>query len=84
MSENTKTRENRARRLAEQRGQMLVKSRRRDPHAEDHGLYVLVSDCKGNRNGRRGGQAAVSAFAKGRGDTLEGIEEEIASLPDWR
>lgn len=36
-----KVRENRVRRVAERRGLRLEKSRRRDPHAPDFGLYML-------------------------------------------
>jgi hypothetical protein len=73
-----KVRENRLRRMAARQGYMLVKSRRRDPRAQDYGLYVLVGDSKGNRLGRHGGQAAVSAFAKGEGMTLDRIEHELS------
>lgn len=72
-----KSRENRLRRTAYQRGYMLVKSRRRDPQAEDFGLYVLVGDSAGNRHGRRGGQAALSAFVNGEGGTLDDVEAEL-------
>jgi hypothetical protein len=75
-----KVRENRLRRMAQRRGYMLVKSRRRDPLATDYGLYVLVGDSKGNRVGRHGGRAAVSAFAKGEGMDLDGIEAELEGL----
>ena len=37
-----KVRENRLRRMADRRGLTLVRSRRRDPHALDYGLYWLV------------------------------------------
>ena len=74
----TKIRENRLRRMAARQGVLLVKSRRRDPRADDYGLYVLVSDSKGNRVGRRGGQAAVSDFARGHGMTLDGVERELS------
>jgi hypothetical protein len=68
------TRETRLRRMARRRGYLLVKSRRRDRGAYDYGKYVLVEDTKGNRVGRYGGQAAVSAFARGDGMTLDDIE----------
>jgi hypothetical protein len=51
-----------------------VKSGRRDPRAIDYGLYVLVGDSAGNKYGRRGGQAAVSEFARGEGMTLDEVE----------
>jgi hypothetical protein len=37
-----KVRENRLRRIADRRGYRLVKSRSRDPHALDYGLYALI------------------------------------------
>ncbi|MBC3193837.1 hypothetical protein H7X46_22505 [Pseudonocardia sp. C8] len=72
-----KIRENRLRRAAQRQGLMLVKSRRRDRRAEDYGLFVLVDDTIGNKVGPRGGQAAVSAFARGEGMDLDGIEREL-------
>jgi hypothetical protein len=79
VDQSKKVRENRLRRAAERQGLMLIKSRRRDPRAIDYGLYVLVSDTKGNRIGRYGGQAAVSDFARGYGMTLDEIEEQLNS-----
>lgn len=80
MTDNAdKVRENRARRAADRQGLMLVKSRRRDPRAEDFGLYVLVNDSAGNHYGRRGGQAAFSAFLDGEGMTLDQVEDELAA-----
>jgi hypothetical protein len=38
-----KVRENRLRRMAERRGLKLVKSRRRDEHAWDYGMFMIVS-----------------------------------------
>ena len=38
----TKTEEARLRRMADRRGLVLSKSRRRDPHAIDFGLYALL------------------------------------------
>src|SRR3954469_13220726 len=75
-SQQEKVRENRLRRLAARQGRILVKSRRRDPRADDYGLYVLVDDCAGNRGGlgrTRGGQAATSAFARGEGMPLDRV-----------
>jgi hypothetical protein len=72
-----KVRENRLRRMAKRQGYLLVKSRRRDPRAIDFGLYVLVGDTRGNRVGRYGGQAAISAFANGKGMTLDEIEKSL-------
>jgi hypothetical protein len=76
---NDKVRENRLRRMAERQGYLLVKSRRRDPLALDYGLWVLVADTAGNRVGRYGGQAAVSAFANGEGMPLDAIEAKLTA-----
>lgn len=72
-----KVRENKFRRAAERQGLLLVKSRRRDPRACDYGMYVLVDDTAGNRVGRYGGQAAISALAGGFGMTLDEIEKAL-------
>jgi hypothetical protein len=78
MTDNAaKVRENRLRRAADRQSLMLVKSRRRDPRAEDFGLYVLVDDSAGNHYGRRGGQAAFSAFLDGEGMTLDEVAEAL-------
>jgi hypothetical protein len=66
-----KNEEQKARRAAQRRGLRLVKSRRRDPRAEDYGTYVFVQDKAGNRNG--GGQAAKSAFYRGDGLRLHEV-----------
>ena len=42
MTITDKSRENRARRIAERRGYRIEKSRRRDPRATDHGRYQLI------------------------------------------
>jgi hypothetical protein len=42
-----KVRENRLRRMAERQGLALIKSRRRDPKAPDHGRYQLVDPATG-------------------------------------
>jgi hypothetical protein len=39
-----KTRETRLRRMAKRQGLRLHKSRRRDPHASDYGVYALVDE----------------------------------------
>ena len=65
--------------MAHRQGLILVKSRRRDPRALDCGLYVLVNDTKGNRTGQLGGQAAISEFARGRGQTLDQIEAALTA-----
>ena len=74
----TKNRVCRDRRLAKSKGYLLVKSCRRDPSAEDYGLFYLAGDTAGNRYGRYGGQEAVSAFAKGWGMTLDQIEQQLS------
>lgn len=56
---------------------MLVKSTSQEPAAEDYGLYVLVNNTKGNRIGQRGGQAAISEFARGGGMTLRQVEKTL-------
>ncbi len=76
-AEQRKVLERRVRRMAASEGLMLVKSRRRDPWADDFGLYVLVGDSAGNRYGRYGGQAAVSDFAKGLGMSLEAVAAQF-------
>ncbi len=48
--------------------------------AESNGDGLLVADTKGNRIGRRGGQAAISQLAGGWGDTLDGIDKELRGL----
>ena len=40
--DSEKVRENRLRRVADRRGLRLMKSRSRDPHAVDYGLYALI------------------------------------------
>ena len=42
MSEDTKVKENRLRRMADRQGLKLVKSRSRDPNAKDFGLFALI------------------------------------------
>ncbi|QRY53393.1 hypothetical protein [Mycolicibacterium septicum] len=74
------TDERRLRRRAQRAGLLLVKSRADRPDTEGRGLYVLVTDTRGNRVGRYGGQAAVSEFAKGYGLTLDGVERELSLL----
>jgi hypothetical protein len=55
--------ENRLRRVAERRGYVLVKCRRRDPRALGYGRYALVDVTAEDRS-------AASAFARGPGMTL--------------
>lgn len=75
--QSIKTRENRLRREALRNGYLMRKSRRRDPGADDYGLYVLVDDSRGNR--MPGAQAPYSAFARGDGMTLAGIEAALGT-----
>jgi hypothetical protein len=77
LSTNDKVREVRLRRAAFRQNLMLVRSRRRDPRAVGYGLYVLVDDTKGNRVGRYGGQAAISAFHNDEGMTLDEVEKAL-------
>lgn len=72
--------ERRLRALAKANGLMLVKSRRRNPDALDFGRYVIVNDSRGNRVGRRGGQAAVSEFYRTGGMTLHEVRDELEAL----
>ena len=44
-----KIRENRLRAAAERQGYLLRKSRRRDPRADDYGLYAVVEASRGAR-----------------------------------
>jgi len=59
-----KVRENRLRRMAERRGLVLKKSRRRDPQAVDYGAYWLV-EAEGN----------FLVYGDQWGTDLDGIEE---------
>lgn len=69
MSEVSKVRENRARRMAARQGLALVKSRRRDEHALDYGRYWLLSPHNSN-----------ALVAGGEwGITLEEVEHELTS-----
>ncbi len=69
--------ERRIRTKAKALGLMLVKHRGRDRLAENYGTYVLVDDCRGNRVGRYGGQAAASEFASYGGRTLDQLATEL-------
>lgn len=66
------------RRRAEDRGQLVVKSRQRDPNAADYGLYALVvADFRGKGTDPRGETAAAAAFESGNGMALDGIAQEL-------
>ena len=69
--------ENRLRREAKRKGFLLRRNRTRDCSAENHGLYVLIGDSKGNL--LPGAAAAPNAFWRGEGDTLEGIAQDLAN-----
>jgi hypothetical protein len=68
-----KVREDRLRRVANRRGLRLLKSRRRDPRAADHGRYILVD-------------ATTNSVAYGIWNnnwaeaTLDQIEEYLSSM----
>ncbi|PBC35031.1 hypothetical protein CJ179_50180 [Rhodococcus sp. ACS1] len=72
------SREDRVRRAAKREGYLLRKSRTRTVDADDYGMYVLVSDTAGNR--RPGAQEPISAFRRGDGQPLDGIEQELHAL----
>ncbi|MGV0159897.1 hypothetical protein ACRU3B_10715 [Mycobacterium colombiense] len=74
----TKTHEARVRRAAKHRGYLLRKSRARNPHADDYGLYAIVTDTRGNR--LPGAAAAPNALRRGEGATLSAIEAELAAI----
>jgi len=76
-SREHKTLENRLRREAKRKGFLLRRNRTHDRSAENHGLYVLIGDSRGNR--LPGAAAAPNAFWRGEGDTLEGIAAELAN-----
>jgi hypothetical protein len=72
------SREQRLRRTAKRRGLLLVKCRRRDPFALGFGLYVLVTDTRGNRS--PDAREPKALFGKGYGGTLADIEAELESV----
>lgn len=84
LSTKDKTYENLLRRAALRQGYLLIKCRRRDPQAIGYGLYLLIADKAGNRTSRYGGQAAVSAFARGEGLSLSEVEHELGPLNETR
>lgn len=66
------------RRRAMSAGQLIVRSRQRDPNAADYGLYALVvPDFQGRGRDPRGEKAAAAAFESGNGMTLEEIAKEL-------
>jgi hypothetical protein len=75
--------QNREYRRAQRKGQLLRKSRTRNPDAEHFGLYVLIGDSRGNRR-LPGAIAPYSAFRRGEGMTLAHITEVLDTLPDMR
>lgn len=70
--------ESTVRRRAQRAGYLVVKSRRRDPLAADHGQYVLVRDGAGNR--RAGAQAPIAAFQRAEGVSLDDLVSELAAI----
>lgn len=75
--QSTKSHEARVRRTAKHRGYLLRKSRTRNPYADDYGLYVIVTDSRGNR--LPGAAAAPNELRRGEGTTLDAIEAELAT-----
>lgn len=73
MDQETKVRENRARRAAERRGLRLMKSRSRDPNAIDFGLYALIDVQTGGAINPALAQRWVCSW------TLEDVEEYLAA-----
>ena len=65
----------RARRTALVQGLRVFKSRCRDPRADDYGLYILRTECAGDRF--PGAQGPRSDFARGHGMTLADIEQQL-------
>ena len=68
-----KVRENRLRRMAERRGYILKRSRRRDPQAIDYGGYMLV---EATRN-----FAVVGSDVYAFSATLDDIEQFFSEPP---
>ena len=71
--------ENRLRRMADRQGMILRKSRRRDPHAVDYGLYAL---CDVQTGGAIHQHGPISPYSL----TLEEAEEWLIAgeIPDVR
>lgn len=64
------------RRLARDRGLVIIRSRQSDPDAADFGLYAIVKpDNGGKGTDPRGERAAEGAFADGHGLTLEDVDD---------
>ncbi len=70
-----KVRENRVRRAAERQGLRLVKSRRRDPNAWDHGTYGLLS--------AETGALVWGVAGTNYGVPLDDVEHEITKPGGW-
>ena len=69
MTTAEKTRETRLRRMAERQGLKLEKSRRRDHHAWDYGMFMILS---AENNG------VVAGTVAGRpGFTIDDVEEYL-------
>jgi len=67
-----RTREARLRRAAQRQRAELVKSRRRDPHAWDFGLYWLIDPAAGEVIGAAGSPGMVGDYP---GLSLDEVEE---------
>lgn len=72
-----KSRENRARRVAERRGYRLEKSRRRDPRATDYGRYQLI-DSATNAVASIGGSWLTLAEIERQLEILSAVDEPNA------
>jgi hypothetical protein len=70
VADTEKVRENRLRRMADRRGYMIQKSRRRDPRAVDYGNYWIVDPSTN-------GLVAGDEF----GMSLDDVEDWLES--DW-
>lgn len=73
--QETKVKENRLRRMADRQGLRLVKSRSRDPHALDYGLYALIDHETGGAVNPAIAQRWVCSW------TLEEVEEYLNAPP---
>ena len=74
MTTEDKVRENKARRTLARRGYVLVKSRRRDPHAFDFGGYIITDQYNRVVTG-----TDPVAFSLTLDDVYDFIEEETTS-----
>jgi hypothetical protein len=68
-----KANENRLRRMAERQGLRLTKSRTRDPHGTDYGLYALIDDSTGGAINPALAQRWVHSW------TIDDVEDYLTS-----